>query len=71
MREIRRRTRVVGAFPDGNSASDVGGCQAPPHRGNQVGHTQVPRHVTAHGAAKRERDGNRAQKNGSVNEIKA
>ncbi len=37
MREIRRRTRVVGAFPDGNSADARGGSAAACGR-NPLGH---------------------------------
>jgi len=32
MREIRRRTRVVGAFPDGNSALNLAAAQVEAHR---------------------------------------
>ena len=47
MREIRRRTRVVGAFPDGNSATQPGRRQAPAHRR----HALVDQTVSEHGAA--------------------
>ena len=38
MREIRRRTRVVGAFPDGKSASDAGRRPTQIRGRHQVGH---------------------------------
>ncbi len=37
MREMRRLTRVVGAFPDGNSVLMLGRCKAPPCRIDQMG----------------------------------
>jgi len=40
LREVRRRTRVVGNFPDGHP--DGGGGAAAAHRGHQVGHAEAP-----------------------------
>ena len=37
MREIRRRTRVVGAFPDGKVGADAGGGPATTCRRNEWG----------------------------------
>ena len=47
MREIRRRTRVVGAFPDGNSALMLVAARLRHIAGTKWGHTKVPRHGTA------------------------
>ncbi len=47
MREIRRRTRVVGCFPDGESALDAGGGSPPPHRRDEVGLSPLPEHGPA------------------------
>ena len=33
MKEIRRRTRVVGAFPDGQSCLNLAAARLPLHRG--------------------------------------
>ena len=41
MREIRRRSRVVGCFPDGNSALMVSSSQTETHRRYQVGYEAV------------------------------
>jgi hypothetical protein len=46
MREIRRRTRVVGAFPDGQVSADAGGGQAPACGWYQVGIPAVSEHGT-------------------------
>ena len=53
MREIRRRTRVVGNFPDGTVGGDAGGGQAASHRRHEVGHTAV----LGHGSTARSRAG--------------
>jgi hypothetical protein len=47
MREIRRRTRVVGAFPDGQLGAQPGCRQTTPHRR----HPLVDQTVSQHGAA--------------------
>jgi putative transposase len=49
LREIRRRTRVVGAFADGQSALNRG--QAAPHRWHRVVDQTIPQHRTAEGPA--------------------
>ncbi len=52
MREIRRRTRVVGAFPDGNSALILVSRPAAPRRRHAVG----PQTLHGHGPARRPPD---------------
>ena len=47
IREIRRRTRVVGAFPDGQSASDAVCGQAAAYRRQQVGSEALPQYGTS------------------------
>ena len=44
MKEIRRRTRVVGSFPDGYSAM-IGRCQAQTYFHNKIGHSAVHDHL--------------------------
>jgi transposase-like protein len=44
LREIRRRTRVVGAFPDGNSALMLVAEQASSHRRYALGNTSLSQH---------------------------
>jgi hypothetical protein len=44
MREIRRRTRVVGAFPGRQQRVDPRGGKIAPHRRHALGQTPVPRH---------------------------
>ncbi len=54
IREIRRRTRVVGSFPRRQQRADAGGRAAPAHRRDQVGqqtlhgHEPAARHRTGH-----------------------
>jgi putative transposase len=50
LREIRRRTRVVGAFPDGQSALNLAAAAAP-HRWHRVVDQTIPQHGTAEGPA--------------------
>ena len=51
MREIRRRTRVVGNFPDGKSGDDAGGGPLTSHRGHEVGQPAL----FGHGPARTDR----------------
>ena len=53
MREIRRRTRVVGTFPDGRQCADARGGPAASHRRHPLGHAEVPRHDAARRARPR------------------
>ena len=47
MREIRRRTRVVGAFPDGQSCLNLAAARTPAHRRHPVADPQVHEHGAA------------------------
>ena len=47
MREIRRRTKVVGAFPDGKLGADAVCSATQAHCRHQVGHAALPRDGTA------------------------
>ena len=47
MREIRRRTRVVGNFPDGKSGGDAGRGPAASHRRHELGQAGLLGHATA------------------------
>ena len=46
IREVRRRTRVVGCFPDGQSALMLVAARLRHVAGNEVGHTSILRHAT-------------------------
>ena len=46
-REIRRRTRVVGSFPDGRSAFDAHLRESPLRNFQRVVDATLPRHVKA------------------------
>lgn len=48
-REVRRRTRVVGAFPDGQSALMLVAARLRHVAGTQVGHAEIPGHEAAEG----------------------
>ena len=50
LREIRRRTRVVGAFPDGQSALQPCRGQAAPHRRHRLVDQALSEHRAAEGA---------------------
>ncbi len=52
-REIRRRTRVVGTFPDGNSAPDAGLREAAPCGGQPVGQQEIHEHEAFGGGSGR------------------
>ena len=45
MKEIRRRTRVIGAFPDGYSAMMLGGSKTQTHLDNKMGNSPVFEHL--------------------------
>jgi transposase-like protein len=51
LREIRRRTRVVGAFPDGQSALNPCRGQAAPNRRHGVVDQEISEHWAAEGPA--------------------
>jgi hypothetical protein len=51
LREIRRRTRVVGAFPDGQSALQPRRRKAAPHRRHGVVDEEISEHRVAEGPA--------------------
>ncbi len=53
MREIRRRTRVVGAFPDGTVGVDAGGGPVASRGRHALGHPQVPGHGSIVGTGAR------------------
>ena len=53
MREIRRRRRVVGCFPDGRSALMLAAARLTLHRGHQVGHAAISEHEPLEGAQTR------------------
>jgi transposase-like protein len=42
LREIRRRTRVVGAFPDGESALNLAAARPAPHRRQRMVDEEIP-----------------------------
>src|SRR5262245_52322778 len=49
LREIRRRTRVVGAFPDGQSALNLAAARLRPHCWHGMVDQTIPQHWTAEG----------------------
>jgi hypothetical protein len=51
LREMRRRTRVVGAFPDGSICAQPRRRQATPHRRHGVVDEEIPEHRAAEGPA--------------------
>lgn len=52
--EIRRGTRVVGTFPDGNSALMLVTARLKYHSGARVGQEEVPGHVQTGGDGRTE-----------------
>jgi transposase-like protein len=46
LKEARRRTKVVGAFPDGQLRTHAGGCQASTRVHNPLGHAEIYEHET-------------------------
>ena len=53
MREIRRRTRVVGAFPDGQSCLNLAAARSALHRGDRMVRQMLHEHAAALSAAGR------------------
>jgi hypothetical protein len=53
LREIRRRTHVVGAFPDGQPALNLAAARAASHRRHRVVHQEIFEHRAAEGPAMR------------------
>jgi transposase-like protein len=51
LREIRRRTRVVGAFPDGQSALNLAAARLRAHCGHGVVEQEILEHQAAEGPA--------------------
>ena len=51
MKEIRRRTRVVGAFPDGQSCLNLTALTAAPHCRNRLVPEMLHEHATTLSAA--------------------
>jgi putative transposase len=49
LREVRRRTRAVGVFPDGKSATDAGRGQIASCSRHQMGHAALPGHEPSDG----------------------
>jgi len=64
MKEIRRRTRVVGSFPDGLLGADAGRGEAETHRRDEVGRAALPGHDETQG---QEAGANGVTANGNVN----